>query len=231
MLAGLPDMQYDSCRLTMGRGDTLFLYTDGVTEALNPAEELFGEERLRDVLNRTENRCLPVEQLLPRVRTALAEYAQNAEQADDITMLGITYRGPGNGQTLVVPADRAQLETVQHFVDTVLDRLSCPDDVRIPIQISVEELFVNIASYAYPPGEGKVMIECREEHEPAAITIVFRDRGIPFDPLAKPDADITQSADERSIGGLGIFMVKDTMDQVDYAYEDGMNVLTVRKVI
>ena len=95
----------------------------------------------------------------------------------------------------------------------------------------MEELFVNIASYAYPSGEGEVIVQCRTEQNPSAITIRFRDRGTPFDPLNKPDADITLSAEERQIGGIGIFMVKELMDGVDYAYRDGENILTIRKVI
>ncbi len=238
VLAGLENMRYESRRLTLGEGDTLFLYTDGVTEALDPNEELFGEERLHDALNRDEGRELSVDKLLPYLRAELVEYARGAEQADDITMLGLTYCGPekaaeedGGEQTLTVPADCAQLAPVQQFVDGVLDALHCPDATRIQIQIAVEELFVNIASYAYPSGEGEVIVQCRTEQNPSAITIRFRDRGTPFDPLNKPDADITLSAEEREIGGLGIFMVKELMDGVDYAYRDGENVLTIRKVI
>ena len=95
VLAGLDGMQYESSHLKFGKGDTLFLYTDGVTEALNPNEELFGEDRLREALNDDRGRDLQVSKLLPYIRSALEEFARGAEQADDITMLGITYRGPG----------------------------------------------------------------------------------------------------------------------------------------
>ena len=86
-------MTYDTAHLTLAPGDTLYLYTDGVTEALNPEEELFGEDRLRAALNDPQAIHLPVAQLLPYLRAALEQYARGAEQADDITMLGITYRG------------------------------------------------------------------------------------------------------------------------------------------
>ena len=95
VLAGLDGMQYESCQLKLGEGDTLFLYTDGVTEALDPNEELFGEDRLRDALNDDRGRELRVGELLPYVRSKLEEFARGAEQADDITMLGLTYRGLG----------------------------------------------------------------------------------------------------------------------------------------
>lgn len=240
VLAGLEGMDYQSSCMTLERGDTLFLYTDGVTEMLDPEETLFGEDRLRETLNRDEGRSLPVEQLLPYVRTALETFARGAEQADDITMLGLTYQGPGeteqtpddaDGQTLTVPAERDRLETVQRFVDRALNRLDCPEDIRVQIQIAVEELFVNIASYAYAPGTGEAVIQCETERDPAAVTIRFRDRGIPFDPLDRPEADVTQSADERPVGGLGIYLVRHSMDQVEYAYRDGENILTICKRI
>ncbi len=232
VLAGLDGMIYQSSQLTLEAGDTLFMYTDGVTEALNPEEELFGEERLRQALNRDEGRDLPVERLLPYVRGELETFARGAEQADDITMLGITYRGPSASEhVLTVPAEQDELETVQNFVDEALDQLNCPEEIRIQIQIAVEELFVNIASYAYAPEKGNAVIECRTEQDPAAVTIRFRDQGVPFDPLNKQDADVTLSAEERDIGGLGIYMVKNSMDDVEYVYQKGENVLTIRKII
>ena len=132
-------------------------------------------------------------------------------------------------KTLTVPAGCDQLDTVQSFVDEALDQLPCTFETRLQIQIAVEELFVNIASYAYAPGSGEAVIGCQVEQEPPSITIQFRDWGKPFDPLAKEDADITLSAEERKIGGLGIYMVKNSMDDVNYVYENGQNILTIRK--
>ena len=130
---------------------------------------------------------------------------------------------------MTVPAGCDQLDTVQSFVDEALDQLPCTFETRLQIQIAVEELFVNIASYAYAPGTGEAVIGCHVEQEPPSITIQFRDWGKPFDPLAKEDADITLSAEERKIGGLGIYMVKNSMDDVNYVYENGQNILTIRK--
>lgn len=132
-------------------------------------------------------------------------------------------------KTLTVPARRDRLDEVQQFVDQILDGTECTEDVRLQLQIAVEELFVNLASYAYNGEEGKAVVDCDAAEEPGSITIQFRDWGKPFDPLAKEDADITLSAEERDIGGLGIFLVKNTMDDVAYVYEDGQNVLTIRK--
>ena len=132
-------------------------------------------------------------------------------------------------KTLTVPAERNELDTVQGFVDEALDQVPCTPETRLQLQIAVEELFVNIASYAYAPNRGEAVIGCQVEQEPPSITIQFRDWGKPFNPLAKEDADITLSAEDRKIGGLGIYMVKNSMDDVRYQYENGQNVLTIRK--
>lgn len=132
-------------------------------------------------------------------------------------------------KTLTISAVTENLDAVQSFIDEALAAVPCSAQTRIQLQIAVEELFVNIASYAYNPEVGEAVIGCNVDSTPPCITIQFRDRGVPFDPLARKDADITLSADERGIGGLGIYMVKDYMDEVVYTYEDGQNVLTLRK--
>ena len=134
-------------------------------------------------------------------------------------------------KTLTVPARRDRLNEVQGFVDQCLEGLPCDSFAVLTLQIAVEELFVNIASYAYAPGSGDAEIRCTVEPEIPHITIQFRDRGIPFNPLAKEDADITLSAEEREIGGLGIYMVKESMDAVTYDYEDGQNILTIQNTL
>lgn len=132
----------------------------------------------------------------------------------------------------VFPAQLDQLEPVQKFVGEALEQYGCPPKIRFQIDVSIEEIFVNIVRYAYPPGqEGEALIRCGVGGEPLQVTIQFLDRGKPFNPLAKEDADITLSAEERGIGGLGILMVKKSMDTVDYRYENGENILTLTKVL
>lgn len=130
---------------------------------------------------------------------------------------------------LTIPAERDRLDQVQDFIDQNLAGVEYSPEAQIQLQIAVEELFVNIASYAYAPGHGNAVIGCRVEEAPPSITVQLRDWGKPFDPLAKKDADVTLSAEDRDIGGLGIYMVKNSMDAVDYKREDGQNVLTIRK--
>ena len=99
------------------------------------------------------------------------------------------------------------------------------------IDVAVEEIFVNIAHYAYAPEVGSTTVQVETASEPRRVTITFMDRGVPYDPLAKPDPDVTFSAEERQIGGLGIYMVKMSMDDVRYEYRDGQNVLTIEKAL
>ena len=124
-----------------------------------------------------------------------------------------------------------QLDDVLAFVDEQLDLIDCPMKSRMQVQIAAEEIFVNIASYAYQPGTGKADILVETAKDPRSVTITFKDRGVPYDPLAKEDPYISLSAEDRPIGGLGIFMTKKSMDEMKYEYRDGQNVLTIRKLL
>ena len=132
----------------------------------------------------------------------------------------------------IFPAEPEQLEPVQRFVEEQIERYDCSARVRFQLDVAVEEIFINIAKYAYRPGQaGQAAVRCCVGGDPLQVTIQFQDQGVPFNPLAKEDADITLTAQERQIGGLGILMVKKSMDAVDYAYEDGKNILTIKKSI
>ena len=125
-------------------------------------------------------------------------------------------------------AVRENLDQVLAFLDSQLESWDCPMRVQMQLDVAVEELFVNIASYAY--GEKTGAAEITMDLLPGQIVeITFRDSGIPYNPLEKPDPDITKPAEEREIGGLGIYIVKKSMDEVLYRHEDGQNILTIRK--
>lgn len=132
---------------------------------------------------------------------------------------------------LVVKALTDNLETVLKFVDSELEEYDCPPKAMVQLDIAVEELFVNIVNYAYGPDTGSATIRVELAEDPRAVMITFIDGGIPYDPLAKPDPDTTLSVEEREIGGLGIFMVKKSMDDMRYEYKDGNNILTITKNI
>ena len=130
---------------------------------------------------------------------------------------------------LRIAADINKLPDVQAFVGGLLEENDCSMKAQMQIDIALEELFVNIAHYAYPDSQGEAEIRVGFADKYVEITLV--DSGIPYDPLAKPDPDVTLSAEERQIGGLGIFMSKKLMDSVEYEYTDSKNILTVKKKI
>ena len=130
---------------------------------------------------------------------------------------------------LTVPALTEALGDVQAFLEQKLEQQDCSPGLQMQLSLVAEEIFVNIAHYAYPEGEGSAVVGVEISGQPPVLTLRFVDRGVPFDPLARPEADITLSAQERPIGGLGIFLTRKIMDEVVYSYEAGQNILTLRK--
>ena len=130
---------------------------------------------------------------------------------------------------MTVDATVDNLNKVLAFIDEQLEANNCPMRVMLEIDVAAEEIFVNVASYAYTSGIGSVAIEVDFEEKPKAVAIRFIDSGIPYNPLEKEDPDVTLPAEKRGIGGLGVFMVKKSMDEVTYEYKDGKNHLTIRK--
>ena len=128
-----------------------------------------------------------------------------------------------------IAATLENLDTVMAFVDQQLEEVGCSMKAQMQIDIAVEEVYVNIAHYAYNPEIGGVTIRVQIEEEPLAVILTFIDKGKPYDPLAKEDPDVTLAAEDRKIGGLGIFMVKKSMDNVSYEYNEGRNILTLKK--
>ena len=132
---------------------------------------------------------------------------------------------------LTLQASLEKLDEVLAFVEENLEKNDCPMKVLMQVQIAVEEIFVNIAHYAYGSEQGTATIRVEVGGDPLQVIITFIDQGVPYDPLKKEDPDISLSAEERQIGGLGIFMVKKSMDYVKYEYKDGKNILTISKKI
>ena len=139
--------------------------------------------------------------------------------------------GADASEELEVEATVDNLRNVMDFVDEYLERIGCGMKEQMQIDVAVEEIFVNIANYAYAPGTGKAKVSLSTEASPQAVLIRFTDSGVPYNPMAKEDPDVTLAAEDREIGGLGIFMVKKSMDDVIYEYRDGQNILTLKKLI
>lgn len=132
-------------------------------------------------------------------------------------------------QDIKLKASNDTLYTVLDAIEAHLDKNGCPDPVKTQILIAAEEIYVNIAQYAYGGEEGEAIVQMEVSQDPKVCRMVFRDKGIPYNPLEKEDPDITLSAEERDIGGLGIYMVKQYMDRVEYQYENGFNILLIEK--
>ena len=131
---------------------------------------------------------------------------------------------------LTLPAAAENIEKAVDFVNVQLEAAGCPPKTMIQIDVAIDELFGNIAHYAYGKGTGDATVRVEVTEEPAVI-ITFIDSGIPYNPLEKPDPDVAQSLEERQIGGLGIFMVKKSMDDITYEYKDGQNILRIKKIM
>ena len=232
VLAGMEGIRYRAGELTLNAGDRLFLYTDGVPEATNVDNKLYGEDRLLTFMNK--NACMQATKLLPSLKADIDEFVGTAPQFDDITMLMFDYKPKKGGERVTnktFPATTQSLSSVLDFVSQTLESFECPMKIQTSICVAIEEVFVNVAQYAYPENAGDMTLHIGFDDKNRTITFRMTDKGIPFDPLAKPDPDITLSAEEREIGGLGIFIAKKTMDSLSYAYENGENVLTMIKKI
>ena len=132
---------------------------------------------------------------------------------------------------MTIDAAVENIPAVTAFVEEQLEQYNCPMKAQMQIDIAIDELFSNIAQYAYNPKTGKATVRVEVTENPMAVIITFIDNGVPYNPLAKADPDVTLSADERQIGGLGIFMVKKSMDDISYEYKDGQNILKIKKNI
>ena len=229
MLAAMEGIPYKNHEIRIDAGDRLFIYTDGITEATNKSNELYGEERLLKVFEKTTGKSS--KEILSIVQSDIDAFVQDAPQFDDITMLEMVLKSKRENKKMhemKITADDKNMEKVNEFIHSCLPS-DCTDIVINKIDLAVEEIFVNIAHYAYNPTVGEAWITASFVDN--VLTVVFKDNGKEFNPIAKEDPDITLSAEERDVGGLGIFLTKKFMDSVDYEYKNGQNVLTIRKKI
>ncbi|MCQ2428967.1 MAG: SpoIIE family protein phosphatase [Clostridia bacterium] len=230
VLAGLEDVKYKTQELTLSPGDVIYLYTDGVTEATNAQEVLYGEQRLLDALNSREFESM--EDVCRFVREEVDAFVGDAPQFDDITMVAMRFIGtPPPPEIRFDEAAIDDITAVTEFVDGELEKMDCPMKTVIQINVAIDELYSNIVRYGYKNRKGPITVKVIRHEDADTVYIRFEDEGIPYNPLNRQDPDITLSAEEREIGGLGIFMVKKTMDDIRYKYENGHNILTIAKKI
>ena len=222
VLAGMENARYREYELEIGVGDTLFVYTDGVAEATDGANTLYGTDRMLAALN--QDGGLGPEALVHQLKADIDCFVGTAPQFDDITMLALQRKENTTPQSLQAPPELESIPQVCEFLEGVLQDQGAPIKAVTQVNIAADEIFSNIARYS---GATAAWVDC-EAGEGRAV-IRFRDNGRPYDPTAQPEPDTTLSAEEREIGGLGIFMVKKTMDRVSYEYSNGQNTLTIEK--
>ena len=219
VLAGMEGVRYREQELQLRQGDEIYLYTDGVTEAHDVNNQLFGEARLLTSLNETGG--MTVDEICKKVKADVDAFQGEAEQFDDITMLCVRLNEVENKMLSVTPT----METVSQvaaFVEEHLEAFAVPMKLSTKLMVAVDEIYSNIVSYS-----GATQAQIRLIKEADTVRLIFRDNGKPYNPLDAEEPDVTASAEDRAIGGLGIFMVRSMMDNVEYEYTGGMNKLTL----
>lgn len=220
MLGMRAGIRYKDNSIILGRGDVLYLYTDGVTEANNEDKELYGESRLQALLEDCWNQS--VENIVKTVRLDIDNFAGNAEQFDDITMIVLKMQSASS--TLSMPVSYENTGKMTEFAEKFLTEEECAPKLAHQMIIALDEIYSNIVKYSHAT---EIELTCGVADDMVYLT--FSDNGIPYNPIEANEPDITLPMKERPIGGLGLHMVRKMMDYIDYKYEDDRNVFTVGK--
>ena len=225
----MPGWKFTAQEANIDPGTTIFLYTDGLTEAENIDHKQFQEKRIFEVINKTQNEP---KMLIEAMTDAVHDFVGDAEQSDDLTMLALQYKHMQADikyqRSLTLPNDVQAVPKLAEFVDIVCETVGFDMGTAMKMNLAIEEAVVNVMNYAYPADvKGTVNIDAKASAE--WVKFIISDSGAPFDPTAKAEVDTTLSAEERGIGGLGIHLIRQIMDSINYEREDGRNVLTLIK--
>ena len=228
-----PSWKYTLQEAQVFTGTTIFLFTDGLTEAMDANQSQFQMERVTDVASQAlAKQHLEPQQLISEMTEAVHQFVGNAEQSDDLTMMAIQYIRQQSDvklrKTLVLPNDTQEVPRLNDFVAEVCEAVGLDSIVAMQVKLAIEEAVVNVMKYAYPQGtRGDVTIEAVSNDVRLKFTII--DSGKPFDPTVLPEVDTTLPAKERRIGGLGIHIVRQFMDSINYERSGNLNILAIRK--
>ena len=231
----MPSWKYTLQEAKIFTGTTILLFTDGLTEAMDSDKELFRMERVNEVASKAlAQQQQEPRQLIAQMTEAVHEFVGDAEQSDDLTMMAIQYIKQQSDvkmrKRIVLPNDTQEVPKLNAFVEEVCQTVGFDDMANMQIKVAVEEAVVNVMKYAYPPGmHGDVTIEAASNDVRLKFTII--DSGAPFDPTVQSEVDTTLAAKDRKIGGLGIHIMRQNMDSINYERIDNLNVLTLRKKI
>jgi serine phosphatase RsbU (regulator of sigma subunit)/anti-sigma regulatory factor (Ser/Thr protein kinase) len=222
VLAAMPEAKYKSFELVLRPGDTLFLYTDGITEAVNPALELYGEKRLEEAIAKsTGHFCTDVEK-------DVMKFSDGAEQADDMTMLTLKYRGAPVTHEKTFPVSLVTMPDISGFLGEILRSTDCPQKFISELQIANDEIISNIVKFS-----GAKQVTLRIDHVPVVNIwrLTYLDDGTAWNPMMFSEPDTTVPLEDRPVGGLGVLLYKKLVDQVRYVRENDQNVIQLRKTL
>ena len=231
----MPSWEYTLQDAHIFTGSTIFLFTDGLTEAMDANKNQFQMERVNNVAAQAfAHGEQEPRQLISMMTDAVHQFVGDAEQSDDLTMMAIQYIHQQSDikmrKNIVLPNDTQEVPRLNAFVEEACQSVGFAPDVTMQITVAVEEAVVNVMKYAYPPEQhGDVTIEAASNDVHLKFTII--DSGKPFDPTVQAEVDTTLSADERNIGGLGIHIIRQNMDSINYERMGSLNVLTLSKKI
>ena len=226
------EVKYNMMETYLQPNSTIFLYTDGLTEAKNCEHKQFGIKQVEEVLATCTD--MQPQELLETIDKAVRGFVGGAEQSDDLTMLAIRYTPQQYestlNETLTLKNDVHEVSKLSTFQKSFYEKMNLEKSLASQLRLAVEEAVVNVIEHAYPYGtEGSVEVTMMSDgHQ---LKVVIDDSGMPFDPTIEKKVDITLSADERQVGGLGILLVRELMDTINYEYINGHNILTLRKKI
>ena len=226
------DKKYGVQQMEMSPDSTIFLYTDGLAEAMDKEHQQFGMTRIEAVLDRCAKDQLKPQQILKIFNEQVHQFVGEAEQSDDLTMLAICYTPQlyeyTMSESLILKNDVHEVARFSSFMESATQKMGIEKTHARKLRLAVEEAVVNVINYAYPVGtEGTV--EVRLMSNAHRIKMMIIDSGVAFDPTSKEKVDTTLLAEERQIGGLGILLVRELMDSINYEREDGKNILTLIK--
>ena len=231
----MDDAKFETQETLLAPGTSLFLYTDGLTEAMNKQHDQMGQQRVLDTLEQCRRAdCSSPDGLLAAINDAVRQFVEDAPQSDDLTLLALRFTPAVEkdilDEALELTNDVKQVKDLNRFVEDVCSRLQVAPAVEQQVKLAVEEAVVNVMSYAYPLGTtGRITVNALSDGD--VLKIAITDEGKRFDPTEAARVDTTLSVEERSIGGLGIHLVRQLMDSINYERIDGKNILTLRKNI
>ncbi len=225
VVGAMDTSKYQNFEFTLERGDKIFLYTDGIPEATKNDQSMFGLDNMLKALNKNKKKT--PKEVVEGITKTVDVFIEGAPQFDDMTMLCVEYKGVNMDDSIKLEAKDENLSKAIDYVMSKLEGKNAKPKALQQLEIAMEEIFVNIAHYAYIPKDGYVEIFAEVINN--TISITFMDEGKEYNPLERKDPDITESAENREIGGLGIYLTKRLVDKVSYERKDNKNILRMDK--